>query len=258
MELLLVKLASALILPPGGNLVLALAGLIALARSRLRLAVTCLVLAWGSLYAVSISPVTQALERGLQVHPPLVDARLVKADVDAGAIVVLGGGRYPEAPEYGGVDTVGYQTLHRVRYGAYLHRQTGLPVMVSGGTVFDQDAVPEAELMATTLREEFNVPVRWLESASRNTAENASLSAERLQREGVSRVLLVTHATHMRRSVEAFERAGMTVTPAPTIIAAPAPPRYEWRSFLPSGSALARSSAALHEYLGQIWYQIRY
>ena len=251
MELLLVKLASALILPPGGNLVLALAGLIALARSRLRLAVTCLVLAWGSLYAVSISPVTQALERRLQGHPPLVEVRL--ANAKAGAIVVLGGGRYPEAPEYGGVDTVGYETLHRVRYGAYLHRQTGLPLMVSGGTVFDQDAVPEAELMATTLREEFNVPVRWLESTSRTTAENASLSAERLQREGVSRVLLVTHATHMRRSVEAFERAGMTVTPAPTIIAGPAPPSYEWHSFLPSGSALARSRAALHEYLGLIW-----
>ena len=253
MELQLVKLATALILPPGGNLMVALVGFIAFARAR-RFAVVCVVLAWGSLYAFSIHPIAGALERGLQVHPPLTDPAKARAE----AIVVLGGGRYRSAPEYGGVDTVGDQALQRVRYGAYLHRRTRLPILVSGGSVLDADADSEAELMATALREEFGVPVRWLESASHNTAENARYSAEQLQRDGISRIVLVTHAIHMPRSVEAFERTGLAVTPGPTLLPESPSPAYSWQDFRPSAHALRLSSAALHEYLGRLWYRIRY
>src|SRR6185369_731300 len=59
------------------------------------------------------------------------------------AIVILGGGRRSDSPEFGG-DTVSHYTLERVRYGAQLARQTGLPVLVSGGSVFGEE-VSEAE-----------------------------------------------------------------------------------------------------------------
>ncbi len=46
--------------------------------------------------------------------------------------MVLGGGRYRDAPEYGN-DTVGEYTLVRLRYAAKLHRETGFPLLVTGG-----------------------------------------------------------------------------------------------------------------------------
>jgi hypothetical protein len=48
------------------------------------------------------------------------------------AIVILGGGVRPEAIDCGG-DTLRRLTPERVRHGAYLARQTGLPVLVTGG-----------------------------------------------------------------------------------------------------------------------------
>ena len=42
------------------------------------------------------------------------------------------GGRLLASPEYG--DTINTRTLARVRYGAWLSRASGLPILVSGGT----------------------------------------------------------------------------------------------------------------------------
>lgn len=50
----------------------------------------------------------------------------------AQAIVVLGGGVNHDQPEFGG-SSAASSTLERIRYAAYLHRETGLPIQVSGG-----------------------------------------------------------------------------------------------------------------------------
>ena len=92
----------------------------------------------------------------------------------AQAVVILGGGVRRDALEYGG-DTLATLTLERVRYGARVARLTGLPVLVSGGSVLGGE--PEAKLMAASLEHEFGVPVRWIEARSRTTHENAVLSA---------------------------------------------------------------------------------
>ena len=131
---------------------------------------------------------------------------------NAQAIVILGGGTRPYAPEYGGA-TVGTITLERIRYGARLARATGLPVLVSGGAV--RGAPPEAVLMRNVLVYEFGVPVRWLETRSRNTHENAVKSAAILKGSGIERVILVGHSFDFPRSRKEFEAAGIDVIPAP-------------------------------------------
>jgi uncharacterized SAM-binding protein YcdF (DUF218 family) len=168
------------------------------------------------------------------------------AAADAQAVVVLGGG-LRVAPEYGGV-TLAHLSLERVRYGARLARQTGLPVLVTGGRLFTRTA--EAEVMRDTLEGEMHVPVRWVEACAHNTHENARLSAALLHEAGVSRIVLVTHGVDARRARREFSTAGLSVTPAPTGI-----PSWHIDSLfdlIPSAPALNNSMLALYEMLGNL------
>ncbi len=169
----------------------------------------------------------------------------------AGAIVILGGDvqRLP-----GDGVTVGPLTLERLRAGAALHRQTGLPILVTGGTV-DGTSRTVGALMAESLSTDFGVPVRWVESISFDTWENASMSRPMLAAAGVRRVLLVTHAWHMRRGLLAFARAGLDAVPVPV---RPEPGgRLTPGEFLPRVSAWTNSYFALHEWIGLAWYAVR-
>jgi uncharacterized SAM-binding protein YcdF (DUF218 family) len=145
----------------------------------------------------------------LERSPPLDATRLSHAQ----AIVILGGGVRRDAAEYGG-DTLGALTLERVRYGAYLARRSGLPVMVSGGSVLG--GASEAELMRAALENEFRIPVRWIETRSRTTRENAAYSAAILRNDGVQRIALVAHAFDMHRAMAEFGDERIDVVAAPT------------------------------------------
>ncbi len=171
------------------------------------------------------------------------------------AIVVLGGGRRPDTPELGG-DTLAANSLERIRYAALLHKRTGLPLMVSGGSA--QGRCPsEAELMAAALVHEFGVPVRWMESNSRNTLENARFSAEILRSQRIRTIALVTHALHMARAVGSFRRCGIEVVPAPMGYYLPSPGRQGLGYWIPSPASVCQSAHALHEILGRIAYRWR-
>ena len=82
---------------------------------------------------------------------------------------------------------------------------------------------------------------------------------------GIRRVFLVTHAWHMPRALEVFEKAGVDAVPAPTGFVHKDPIRagfgFEDRStygdWLPNAGALLKSYFALHEYLGRVWYRLR-
>lgn len=201
------------------------------------------------LVALSMPVVAGALMHALQVHPPVDPARL---PAGIGAIIVLGGDSQSDALDYGG-DTVGTLTLERVRYGAYLHRRTALPLLVTGGVVRPERS-PVAHQMQAALSNEFGVPVTWVEDSSRDTYENARNSQRLLRQHGIEKILLVTHAWHMRRAVAAFRGAGLDVTPAPTrFVTRPTPLLGD---FLPSAGALQKSSFAIHEWLGIVWYAV--
>lgn len=234
------KLLTALVLPPFGLLVLAGLG-VWLSRRHPRAGRS---LAYGALLlmvALSLPLVAGALSRSLEVHPPIPVRDLTQAQ----AIVVLGGGNYNGAPEYGG-DTVGHSSLERVRYGVHLQRRSGLPILVTGGAPFG--GRPEGEAMKEVIEHEFGGKVKWTEAASRDTAENAVYSARILKDAGVARIALVSHARHLPRAVELFERQGLTVYPAPTVFSVPSSSLFA--QMLPSAGALSASSQALHEWLG--------
>ncbi len=231
------KLVAALLLPPASPLMISAAGLLLALRHRR----TGLALAGGGLlllYALC----TPALSGWLERSTYMTDATGTPST--AQAIVILGAGTTDNLVDYGG-QTVNAYALERLRAGARLARTTRLPVLLSGGVVWD--GRPEAEMMKEVM-DEFGVPVRWVESRSRDTADNARESAALLRAAGLSRVALVTHAFHMRRSMEEFRRAGLVPVAEPTLIKRPGD--LEAADFIPGTRALQQSGAALHEWLG--------
>ena len=100
----------------------------------------------------------------------------------------------------------------------------------------------------------FGIEATWLESRSRATAENASNSYAILAPEGKTRILLVTSAIHMARSVLSFEQAGFSVVAAPTMFVDRRP--LSVLAFLPQAGSLELSSQAIHEWLGYLVYRL--
>ncbi|MDR3213149.1 MAG: YdcF family protein [Azoarcus sp.] len=236
------KGVSALILPPLLPFVLVFAGLVFIQR-RWR---GGFALAWlgAAIGVLTITPVV--VDGMLAPLEPAAPLRLADAR-DAQAIVILGGGRVFDAPEYGG-DTVSFLTLERLRYGARLARETGLPVLVSGGSPGGGRA-PEALLMKAALEEDFHTPVSWTEENSLDTRQNAVNSAALLKAAGIGRIVLVTHAAHMRRAREEFVAQGLNVTEAPTAWLN-SPHNNKILPALPNPGAAYAGWFALHEWLG--------
>ena len=172
----------------------------------------------------------------------------------ARAIVVLGSGLRRDAPEYGS-DTVNERSLVRLRYGATLARRLQLPVLIAGGVPLHASR-SEADVMATIAERELGVAVRWKESESSDTADNASMSAQILKRAGIRRVVLVTQAFHMPRARQLFEAAGLEVIPAPTDFKGSHEGPFETFDFLPQAKAIQTSYYALHEWLGLAWISL--
>lgn len=168
------------------------------------------------------------------------------------AIVVLGGGAEPFAPEYG-VSSLQYASLERLRYGLWLGRETGAPLAFSGGLGWSQnDAAPEARIAAKIAAEEFGRPIRWIEDESRDTRQNAARTIALLKPAGIGRIVLVTHGWHMPRALRAFREAagGIEIEAAPIGLARRLEsPLLEW---LPSGRGFQQTRQVLREVFGKL------
>lgn len=234
-----------LVLPPTGALLIVLAGCFLAMSARYR-RTGLSVCATGALllWLLSTPAVADALLRAAERYRPLD----LSKPVDAQAIVILGGGARPNAPEYGRT-APGSTTLARIVYGALVARATGLPVLVTGSHY-------EAAAMSNTLQRELDVTPRWVESRSHDTHENALYSHAILAHAGVHRIVLVTSAAHMARAVREFQATGMAVLPAPTEL---------WTRrelgilvWVPNVDALVRAQRALYEMLGRVVQTIRF
>ena len=241
------RLFETLLLPPASSLWLLLLGTL-LRRRWPRFGRAMQVFAFVLLWLAATPCVGGLLLGALQTAPPLpATGALPPAD----AIVVLSA-EADDGPEYGRA-VAGATTLLRLRYGVWLQRRTGLPMLTSGGVpALGQPSL--AALMATAAEQEFAVPVRWREELSADTRENALRSAELLREAGVRRVLLVTSAWHMPRARACFERQRLEVVPAPTGFRGPA---FDgWQSLLPRWSGLRDTCLALHELGGLLAYRL--
>ena len=249
MSWLVTNFIAAFLLPPLSLLLVFALGILLLHRRR-RFAKPLLLIVFGLLWIVSTPYFAEGALRSLESRATVLDSQRQQAD----AVVILGGGTYFHAPEYAGQDTVGEQTLMRLRYGAKLQRETGKPILVTGGKPLGNH-LSEAQQMRAVLEQDFRVPVRWTEEASDNTFENAHHSFRMLQAQGVRRIYLVTHAWHMPRAADVFRRAGFEVVEAPTAFTT----RYQTDvlALLPRAEALRDSKIFMHEVIGLVWYRLK-
>ena len=256
------ELLKAVILPPASVLIIALIGQLFWARTKAgRWVVTASLV---GLYLLSTPMIGDTLLATLEVFPPLPAEGPLPRDAqapNAQAIVILGADSRM-TPEYS-APSPGAMTLERLRYGAHLHRRTGLPILVTGG-IPPGRPTSLGSVMRRSLVDDFGVPVAWVEDRSRDTHQNAVRSAEILKAEGITRILLVTHAWHMPRAKRAFENAGLTVICAPTAVIKGAISLDDpvgtvgVRDMLPSAKALQSSYFAFHEMLGLAFYRLAY
>lgn len=190
-----------------------------------------------------------SLEQDLALSPKLL------ATVHVDAIVILSGSQNENTPEFG-EPVSGKEALSRIRYGAFLQRRTGLPVLLSGGSVQGNEHRSLAETMAFDLFEGFGIKADWLERKSRTTAENASFSYTILGAKDKISIVLITSSLHMMRAKWSFEQAGFYVLPAPTGFIDTKP--LTANSFLPNAHSLQLSSDVIHEWLGYWFYLMLY
>jgi uncharacterized SAM-binding protein YcdF (DUF218 family) len=181
----------------------------------------------------------------------------------ADCILVLGGGIWPKIPPRSTVEVA--EAGDRVVYAAYLFRNGKAPrILCTSGTVPPgATGRPEASFMSELL-ENLGVPQRAIlqETASKNTRDHGKNLFPLLQEQGSKRVLLVTSALHMPRSVAVFRRScpGITFIPAPTdfrVVDAQLPWYMEILNLLPTPGRYEQFSETMHEYLGIAWYKIR-
>lgn len=170
------------------------------------------------------------------------------------AIVVLGGWLLG-SDDFRARPVLSAETVERCFEAAELYRRSGRCLVVAtGGAIDDYDPTSIARLMRDFLVGQGVSPADVLEEgASFSTYENATECHKLLSERGITRVVLVTDALHLRRAAGCFRQVGFDVTPAPCNYQTS---RFEVRpsTFLPSVGAARGSQQVFHEWLGLCWY----
>jgi uncharacterized SAM-binding protein YcdF (DUF218 family) len=182
----------------------------------------------------------------------------------ADAILILSGGIHAQRPPRRTVEVS--EAGDRVLYGAELYRRGHAPRVVctgnvgTGGIALRSEAEDMADLLAAV-----GVPrsAIVLETQAQNTREHAVNLCPMFAERQIRRVLLVTTAMHMPRSIGVFRRG----CPSVEYIAAPTDFRVTERlpepwyrqigAFIPTPGAYVGFTEATHEYIGMAYYRLR-
>lgn len=182
------------------------------------------------------------------------------------AIVVLGGGIKPQIPPRPWVDLA--DRGDRVLHGVQLYRQKKAPLIIfSGGRIDWKDSNESESKDMAAIALAMGVPGGAIlqDPTSLNTYQNAVnvrkiLDDKKIQR----RVLLVTSAMHMPRSLLIFQRQGIEAIAAPTDFLVTQNDfkgmQDSWEAILlnllPDTENLANTTGGLKEYVGLAVYRL--
>lgn len=201
----------------------------------------------------------ELLSRAAHLPPPLSPQQVqaMKTQKD-GAVLVLGGGVNGFAPEYNG-GSPRQRTAERLAYGVWLAKRTGWPLGFTGGVGWTarRPRLPESVIVARVAKEDYGLPLRWMEANSRDTRENAANTLPILAAAGVKQVVLVTDDAHMKRAVRAFEgvAAPLNIRIVPASIGVEFDGVSAFGDWVPSVEGFSRTRNLIYEMLA--WWSGR-
>ena len=156
----------------------------------------------------------------------------------------------------------------RVLYGARLYLAGKAPLLIlSGGRISWRDGGPPESADMAEIAQLMGVPADAIlqDPTSLNTYQNAVNVKKILQDRGLNRILLVTSAFHMPRSLLIFKKQGVDAIPAATdffvseqnLKAIDLSPQARTLNLLPDASKLNQVSKVMKEYIGLGVYRLR-
>ncbi len=207
------------------------------------------------LFAFSLNPVANVLAYPLesQYQPPTAEV-LETLDV----VVVLGGGAYPPGPLRPQAELSRY-SYPRFYHGVRIFQQSHAHLLAFCGGPIREGVVSEGETMKA-MAVGLGIPEEKIltETTSRTTFENITNLSRLLPAGQNRRIGLVTSAVHMRRAYAVFCRQFPDEIVVPIPVQTTYDPRgWDYRGLLPNANNLDRSSMALHEWIGLLWYKLR-
>ena len=246
------KLVTPFILPPGlFILALILSGIFLIFWHRRKIGIFNLVV--GLLFWIVCSaPFSNFLMSGLESDFQI--PQNVKGDV----IVLLGGGSIDNVPDFSGYGIPTDGMIGRIVTAVRLQKYLNIPIIVSGGKVHksrSSEALIAKRFLVDLGVDEGQIVI---EEKSRDTYENAKYTREICLRNGYNNPILVTSASHLKRSLLSFRKLGIDITPYPANFRSKGVKNNLFYSFLPRASSLMTTSGALHEYLGILFYNLVY
>lgn len=244
------KLITAFLIPPGLIIIILMILALWQVRSRRWKQGGAVFLAAVLLWLSAMAPVADLLMGGLERDFP------IPSKPSGDVIILLGGGVRQDVADLTGKGSPSSDMLARVVTAVRLQKRLHLPILISGGALFEQKT-PEAAIVKRFLVD-LGVPDEQvlMEDRSRDTVENAIFSSRICAEHGFKRPLLVTSAYHMRRSVVAFGKQGMAVQPVPAAFQVEPGKKSHWLRYMPSADNLLQTATAFKEHIGLLYYYL--
>lgn len=246
----LLKIFNYIIFPPALFIIILFIALFFISKSRIK-TVLIIIADIILIYALSIEPVKNLILSPLEdFAPPLNLNEKNRAEY----IVVLGGGTLDISPEEYGKGSLTADTMKRTLYGIYLAGIYHLPVIFSGGRLNEDQPESEADIALRIMSRFTYGKIKLIkEDRSRTTFENAEYIKNTFNPE---KIILVTSAYHMKRSIYSFIRAGISCIAAPTDYKVDRS-GYNATSFVPKTGELDDVYKGLKEYAGLLFYRLK-
>lgn len=210
-------------------------------------------------YIISIDITKDVLAKNIEKNYKVI---MEEEICENATIVMLGGGiREGQNGSFGLQGTSSYSASVRLLETARIYfkaKKNGkkAKILISGGKVFNH-YLSEAEVYKEYLLglgiEEENIQI---EKESKNTYENA-INIKKMDFYDGKKIILVSSASHMKRSEFIFEKVGIEVIPAPCDYIYD-PSSYDVFSFIPKGENIVSIKKILWEYIGIVYYKLRF
>lgn len=208
------------------------------------------------LYLLSTTPIPNLLIRLLECrYSPPSEEVLANLDV----VVILGGGAFSTGS--GKPSEASGYTYSRVFNGVDIFKRSTAKKLVLSGASPRIGGENEAEVMKK-LAVNLGVPEDKIivEGRSRNTMGHVIELAKMFPPEKKARIGIVTSALHMLRSQRTFRKrfSSDCLVPLPVGYISSPPSKFELDDFIPSADVLVTATRAIHEWIGIVWYGLRY